>query len=157
MIPAFSWCDAALASLRLITLLAASGSIALVVFVRPTRAETVDAGKVYVIDGDTVAVARERIRLLGIDAPETREARCERERVAGYRTKARIVDLLRFSQSVDIRRQGHDPYGRTLAQIIVDGRDLGEQLVRENLALPYRAGAEARADRLARWCGPGGS
>jgi hypothetical protein len=83
-----------LRSLRLMTLLAASGSIALVVFVRPTRAETVDAGKVYVIDGDTVAVARERIRLLGIDAPETREARCERERVAGYRTKARIVDLL---------------------------------------------------------------
>jgi endonuclease YncB( thermonuclease family) len=146
-----------LRSLRLMTLLAASGSIALVVFVRPTRAETVDAGKVNVIDGDTVAVARERIRLLGIDAPETREARCERERVAGYRTKARIVDLLRFSQSVDIRRQGHDPYGRTLARIIVDGRDLGEQLVRENLALPYRAGAEARADRLARWCGPGGS
>src|SRR5215204_665021 len=104
---------------RLITLLAASGSIALVVFVRPTRAETVDAGKIYVIDGDTVAVARERIRLLGIDAPETREARCERERVAGYRTKARSVDLLRFSQSVDIRRQGHDPYGRTLARIIV--------------------------------------
>src|SRR4051794_7003986 len=136
-----------LRSLRLITLLAASGSIALVVFVRPTRAETVDARKVYVIDGDTVAVARERIRLLGIDALETREARCERERVAGYWTKARIVDLLRFSQSVDIRRQGHDPYGRTLARIIVDGRDLGEQLVRENLALPYRAGAEA--DRLA--------
>ena len=61
MIAAFSWCDAALASLRLVALLAASGSIALVVFVRPTRAETVDAGKVYVIDGDTVAVARERI------------------------------------------------------------------------------------------------
>src|SRR5215208_4471764 len=53
---------AMLRSLRLMTLLAASGSIALVVFVRPTRAETVDAGKVYVIDGDTVAVARERIR-----------------------------------------------------------------------------------------------
>src|SRR5215216_2746675 len=45
VIPAFSWCDAALASLRLITLLAASGSIALVVFVSPTRAETVDAAR----------------------------------------------------------------------------------------------------------------
>jgi endonuclease YncB( thermonuclease family) len=155
VIPAFSWCDAALASLRLIALLAASGSIALVVFVRPTRAETVDAGKVYVIDGDTVAVARERIRLLGIDAPETREARCERERVAGYQTKARVVDLLRFGRSIDIHRQGHDVYGRTLARIIVDGRDLGEQLVREKLALPYRSGAEARAERMARWCGPG--
>src|SRR5215203_4670500 len=56
------WCDAALASLRLTALLTASLWITLLVFLNPTRAETVDAGKVYVIDGDTVAVARERIR-----------------------------------------------------------------------------------------------
>jgi endonuclease YncB( thermonuclease family) len=107
---------------------------------------TVDARKVYVIDGDTVAIARERIRVLGIDAPETREARCERERVAGYQTKARVVDLLRFGRSIDIHRQGHDGYGRTLARIIVDGRDLGEQLVREKLAtpLPIRRRGQSR-------------
>jgi len=34
---------------------------------------------------------------------------------------------------------------------LVVGRDLGEQLVREKLALPYRSGAEARAARLAQW------
>ena len=56
-----------------------------------------------------------------------REARCERERVAGYETKARVVDLLRFGRSVDIRRHGHDQYGRTLAHIVIDGRDLGQQ------------------------------
>ena len=133
--------------------------IVLIVVVRPAPAqgETVDAHKVYVIDGDTLAMAGERIRVLGIDAPETREARCERERAAGYMTKARVADLLRFGRFVDIDRQGHDQYGRTLARIILDGRDLGEQLVREKLALPYRSGAEARAERLARWCGPGGS
>ena len=96
--------------------------------------------------------ARERIRLLGIDAPETREARCEHERVAGYKTKARVVDLLRFGRAVDIHRHGHDQYGRRLAHIVIDGRDLGEQLVREKLALPYRSGAEAKAARLAQWC-----
>ena len=31
-------------------------------------------------------------------------ARCERERVAGYETKARVVDLLRFGRSVDIQK-----------------------------------------------------
>jgi endonuclease YncB( thermonuclease family) len=139
----------------LMALVTATMWITLFILVRPTRGETVDARKVYVIDGDTVAIARERIRVLGIDAPETREARCERERVAGYQTKARVVDLLRFGRSIDIHRQGHDEYGRTLARIIVDGRDLGEQLVREKLALPYRSGAEARAERMARWCGPG--
>ena len=49
--------------------------IALFMFVKPAKGETVDARKVYVIDGDTIALARERIRLLAIDAPETRDAR----------------------------------------------------------------------------------
>jgi endonuclease YncB( thermonuclease family) len=118
-------------------------------------ARTVDPRMLYVIDGDTLALAGERIRLLGIDAPETRDARCERERVAGYETKARVVDLLRFGRSVEIRRQGHDQYGRTLAHILIDGRSLGEQLVREKRALPYRSSAEAKAARLAHWCGSG--
>jgi len=135
----------ALAILGLMALATATVWIVLFMFVRPARGDTVDARMFYVIDGDTLALAGERIRLLGIDAPETREARCERERerVAGYETKARVVDLLRFGRSVDIRRHGHDQYGRTLAHIVIDGRDLGEQLVREKLALAYR-GAEAK-------------
>jgi hypothetical protein len=35
------------------------------------------------------------------------------------------------------------PFGRTLAHIIIDGRDLGEQLVREKLTLPHLPRAEA--------------
>ena len=88
----------ALAILGLMALATATVWIALFMFVKPAKGETVDARKVYVIDGDTLALARERIRLLGIDAPETRDARCERERVAGYETKARVVDLLRFGR-----------------------------------------------------------
>jgi endonuclease YncB( thermonuclease family) len=146
----------ALGILGLMALSIAAVWVALFMFVKPAKGETVNGLKVYVIDGDTVAIASERIRLLGIDAPGTREARCERERVAGYQTKARVVDLLRFGRSVEIRRQGHDQYGRTLAHIIIDGRDLGELLVREKLAVPYRAGAEARTARLVHWCGQGG-
>jgi micrococcal nuclease len=128
-------------------------SIALCMSALPAKGEAIDARKVYVIDGDTFALDRERIRLLGIDAPETREASCEQERVAGYATKARVVELVRFGRLVEIRRQGHDQFGRTLAHIIIDGRDLGEQLVSEQLALRYRAGTEAKAARIAHWCG----
>src|SRR5215218_1955280 len=96
------------AILGLMALATATVWIALFLFVKPAKGETVDARKLYVIDGDTIALARERIRLLSIDAPETRDARCEREREAGYATKARVVDLLRFGRVVDIRRQGHD-------------------------------------------------
>ena len=103
----------AFALLGLMALATAVLWIALFMFVKPARGDTIDPRMLYVIDGDTLALAGERIRLLGIDAPETRDARCERERVAGYETKARVVDLLRFGRSVEIRRQGHDQYGRT--------------------------------------------
>ena len=62
----------ALAILGLIALVTATVWIALFMFVKPAKGETVDARKDYVIDGDTIALARERIRLLAIDAPETR-------------------------------------------------------------------------------------
>jgi endonuclease YncB( thermonuclease family) len=139
--------------LRLAGVSTAVSGIALFAFMPPAKGEAIDARRVYVIDGDTFAIDRERIRLLGIDAPETREARCEQERIAGYRTKSRVVELIRFGRTIDIRRQGHDPFGRTLAHVVIDGRDLGEQFVREKLALPYRSGEEAKATRLARWCG----
>src|SRR5215211_736561 len=147
----------ALAILGLMALATAVVWVGLFMFVKPARGDTVDPRMLYVIDGDTFMLANERIRLLGIDAPETREARCERERAAGYETKARVVDLLRFGRTVEIRRQGHDQYGRTLAHVLIDDRDLGEQLVREKLALPYRSGAEAKTARAAHWCGPGAS
>ena len=103
----------ALAILGLMALANATVWIALFMFMKPAKGETVDARQVYVVDGDSIVLAREHIRLLAIDAPETRDARCERERVAGYETKARVVDLLRFGRSVDIHRHGHDQYGRT--------------------------------------------
>src|SRR4051812_1360751 len=60
----------ALSILRLMALATATEGIALFI-------DTVDA-PFYVVDGDTLALARERIRLFGIDAPETRDARSRR-------------------------------------------------------------------------------
>src|SRR5829696_141393 len=62
----------ALAIFGLMALATATVWIVLFMFVRPARGDTVDARMFYVIDGDTLALAGERIRLLGIDAPETR-------------------------------------------------------------------------------------
>ena len=47
------------------------------------------------MDGDTIHCDREKIRLLDFDTPETRRARCEGERVAGYEAKARLSALLK--------------------------------------------------------------
>jgi hypothetical protein len=42
------------------------------------------------------------------------------------------------------RRSTHFAHGRALVRVIVGGRDVGETLVREGLALLWREGAEAR-------------
>lgn len=43
------------------------------------NAETFDGRRVVIIDGDTIAIGTERVRLLNVDAPESFRPRCEAE------------------------------------------------------------------------------
>ncbi|MBB3020622.1 endonuclease YncB(thermonuclease family) [Microvirga lupini] len=117
------------------------------------RAETVDGRWVVIIDGDTIDVQGERIRILNIDAPESFRSRCEAELKLALRTKERLGQLLR-SGSVEIRREGQDRYRRTLATLSVREGDVGQILVRDRLALPWKDGREDKERRLKVWCGP---
>lgn len=79
-----------------------------------------------VTDGDTIRCGRERIRLLGIDAPETR-GHCRRGRTCAPGDPAASTRSLRTAMSrgsLSIRRVGTDRYGRTLAMVAARGRDL---------------------------------
>jgi micrococcal nuclease len=124
------------------------------VLLAPTAeaAETFDGRRAIVIDGDTIGSERERIRLLNIDAPESFRSRRERELVMGLKAKERLAALAR-SGRLDVERHGRDRYGRTLARVYADGRDLGQILIQEGLALPWQDGPAARASRLRHWCG----
>jgi endonuclease YncB( thermonuclease family) len=104
-----------------------------------------------IIDGDTVSISGERIRILNIDAPESYQPHCEAELVAGLRAKERVAQLVR-SGPLQIYREGQDRYRRTLARISVGGRDVGAVLVQEGLALPWQDGAAAKEARRRRWC-----
>ena len=128
----------------------------------PAHAETL-AGTIRVIDGDTLwhyppgrRRDPEKIRLRGIDAPESTRSSCEAELVAGLRAKARLMELI-ARPPVEIVRcdvtggECEDRFGRTLADIRTPAGDVGEALMREGLALPYVAGR--KADRNAHWCG----
>jgi micrococcal nuclease len=84
-------------------------------------------------------------------APETRGSHCEAEFVAGLKAKERLAGLLR-SGPLTIRRMGEDRYRRTLTRVLVRGRDAGEVLVAEGLALRWQPGADAKASRLRHWC-----
>lgn len=124
------------------------------------HAEAVDGDRIVIIDGDTVALpcvtpskgCAEKIRFIDIDAPETFRPHCENERRVGLEAKARVALLLRGA-TVYVERSGRqDRYGRTLANLTTAEGDVGEALLREGLALPYRPGGEAKAARIAHWC-----
>jgi endonuclease YncB( thermonuclease family) len=92
------------------------------------------------IDGDTVDVpGHGRIRLLGVDTPELSPCRCALECELGQRAKRRTQELL-GNGPLSYRPSGEDRYGRTLADITVDGRDLATILIREGLGRPYNGG-----------------
>jgi len=82
-------------------------------------------GPVAAVDGDTLRAGRERIRLLGIDAPEL-PGHCRRGRacVSGDPVAAKISLATTLHGPIRIRRLGHDVYGRTLALVEADGRDI---------------------------------
>lgn len=126
------------------------------------RAEVIDGNRIVIIDGDTVALpcavpargCAEKIRFIDIDAPESFRPHCDHERAVGLLAKARVAELLRGA-TVYVERSGRkDRYGRTLANLTTADGDVGQVLLREGLAVPYRPGKVEKAGRIAHWCGP---
>ena len=98
-----------------------------------------------VVDGDTVANKIGEIRLLGFDAPEIFHSRCPSEKALGLRAKAKLVELaappnkvrMSFQREKKSRQLVHDKYGRRLATMRSNGKDVGEILIASGLAVPY--------------------
>lgn len=110
-----------------------------------------------VIDGDTIEIHGQRIRLSGFDAPE-RGARCGAINVYQKASLA-LADMIGM-HTVTCFSQGTDRYGRIVATCSVKGVDLGHELVRKGWARDWpqysqRAYAEdevsARANARGIW------
>ena len=94
-----------------------------------------------VVDGDTIWLGGQRIRVADIDAPETHEPRCAEEQELGNRATLRLRQLLNGGAvSVQAIDRDEDRYGRKLRVVLVDGRSVGDTLVGEGLARSYGSG-----------------
>lgn len=82
-----------------------------------------ESWKIRPIDGDTFAYGAERIRLRGINAPETSEA-------GSFEARQRLESLLREGPVI-IVPHGEDSYGRTLADVFVNERNVAEVMKTE--------------------------
>ena len=107
------------------------------------------AASVRVLDGDTLVVNGEGVRLANVDAPELPpEAHCWGEGALGVQAATKAEELVHQATRIDVAREGKDRYGRTLARITLnESRDLGDALVFAGVAA--RKGARAWD-----WCGP---
>ena len=130
------------------------------------RAQHVDGrelvGRASVIDGDTIEVDGSRIRLHGVDAPESAQnCLAGGTRWPCGRDATRALSLQVEGQSVACDERDRDRYGRIVAVCRFGGKDLNAWLVANGWALAYRrysaayAGEEtsARAARRGLWRG----
>ena len=103
-----------------------------------------------VVDGDTVDVTLDlgfdilynnRIRLLGIDAPESRTRDLE-EKALGLAAKDRVKELCPVGSTVILKTTKDDrgKFGRILGEIFVEEQSVNKLLVEEGHAVEYFGG-----------------
>lgn len=83
-------------------------------------------GVASVIDGDTIEIHGQRIRLSGFDSPE-RGKTCAGTNV--YQKAALYLSDQIGTQTVNCHRTGRDSYDRAVATCRVNGADLGDLMV----------------------------
>ncbi len=110
--------------------------------IHPALAEVLQGQVIRVSDGDTLVIeddtgTRHKIRLLGIDAPESAQA---------YGPAA--TEFLRsraLGAPATVHWQVRDRYQRVVGQVFVHTEDMGLGLIRAGLAWHYRAYAKDQA------------
>jgi endonuclease YncB( thermonuclease family) len=121
-------------------------------------------GQASVIDGDTIEIHGARVRLFGIDAPESDQL-CHDARSYQYRCGQKASNALfdfvgrRLVECVEVDR---DRYKRAVSVCTVGGTDIADWLVRNGLALDWpqyskggyaAAQAEAKREQRGMWAG----
>jgi micrococcal nuclease len=111
-----------------------------------------------VVDGDTVDVDidlgfgvwmhKERVRMMGIDTPESR-TRDKVEKAFGLASKARLKELLPIGSigvlKTEIDRSGEDKkgkFGRILGDFIIEDKRATDILIEEGHAVAYFGGSK---------------
>ena len=117
---------------------------------------------IKVVDGDTVDVdidlgfgvwlKDERVRIMGIDTPESR-TRDKVEKKFGLAAKARLKELLGPTPilKTQVGKGGEDmkgKFGRILGDFLTeDGKKCGELLIKEGHAVKYTGGAKEDVEK----------
>lgn len=134
------------------------GAVALAAAILDQSSVRTVSGHARVIDGDTLRIAGERIRLAEIDAPETGQS-CRIEGAdfaCGREARLHLAGLI-GEGSVTCRGNQRDRYGRLLARCAAGETDINSAMVRAGWAVAYGdyAGEQNLASRakIGLWAG----
>jgi endonuclease YncB( thermonuclease family) len=127
------------------------------------RAEPIAVDAINVVDGDTIKVGPDTYRMIGYDTPEVRTPRRKvspDEKALATEAKKRFIELL-HSGSLDLTEMpcscpAHTPgtkkcnHGRKCAVLSVDGKNIGDTLIAEELAMPFVCG-QTKCPKMPDW------
>ena len=119
-------------------------------------------GKAKVIDGDTIHINKNKIRLHGIDAPETNQTCNKNNKVwnCGVESTKFLKELI-GNNKIECITQGKDRYNRFIGICYKDNLDLNSEMVLNGWAIAYRYYSEdyvkeeekAKRDKKGIWIG----
>lgn len=104
-------------------------------------------GPAEAVDGDSLTVSGDRVRLYAIDAPELHQP-CRNGGACGDRAREHLAKLV-AGRNLLCEKRDTDRYGRDVAQCYISdidengratkGMDIGREMVRAGHAMAYRA------------------
>jgi len=109
---------------------------------------------IKIVDGDTVDIVidlgfdlskKERVRLAGIDAPESR-TRDSEEKVFGLEAKAYLTERLKGADSLIVKTEKDGKYGRMLGWFYShrSGNSINNEMIEKGYAWEYDGGKKEK-------------
>jgi len=135
--------------------------IAALLLATPTFAEPIDPVDVRIVDGDTIQVYHQHpnVRLVGLNAPETRNAACQAEAELGTKATQRLREIVK-SGNLDFsyvrcscpNTAQSCNWGRDCGTLKSNSRDVAAILIEEGLAVPFVCGPTHCPPTPRPWC-----
>ena len=137
--------------------------ILILLFFQNSHSFSQNLKSVKVIDGDTIILNNNKIRLHGIDAPEKNQI-CKNIKNTPYKcgisSKKALIKIL-GSNLVHCKKKGRDRYSRIIGVCFVNDTDVNQKMVKLGWALAYRKYSKdyvideknAKENKLGLWSG----
>lgn len=98
---------------------------------------------VKIVDGDSLEIGGNRIRLVEIDAPEYKQYCFNKKREkydCGIKAKQYLYDMIKEAEfKVVCHSKGTDRYNRQLAECFAGGKNLNLEMIKAGQAVAYRS------------------